>query len=150
MTSEPTTLSIEDLKAWLELLPKVTPGPWGWDVEDASMASLGVLPNPGLGDPHVLSVSPCKSCRGDEWEWGKCLTPSEADAAHIAKCDPATIAALIEGYIAMAEALKPFAEAADVYDPSEDEEWASAWAHEFTIGSLRRARTALNIGGTND
>lgn len=42
---------------------------------------------------------------------------------------------------ALEEALKPFAEAADAYDPDEGDDRDVAWAHDFTIGSLRRART---------
>lgn len=50
------------------------------------MATLGVGRDPGMGDPHVLSVSPCRSCekRATEWEWGNCLTPNLADATLIA------------------------------------------------------------------
>lgn len=48
---------------------------------------------------------------------------------------------------AMREALEPFAEAAASYDPEEGDDAQAAWAHDFTIGSLRRARRAL--GGSN-
>jgi hypothetical protein len=42
-----------------------------------------------------------------------------------------------------AEALAPFAEAADSYDPPFDAKDSEvAWSHDFTIGSLRRAREA--------
>lgn len=65
-----------------------TPGPWGWLVHDHSLASLGVLPDPGLGDPLVMAVGPCKSCtscvKDGEWKWGRCQTPKEADANLIA------------------------------------------------------------------
>jgi len=47
----------------------------------------------------------------------------------------------------MREALEPFAEAAASYDPEEGDDAQAAWAHDFTIGSLRRARRAL--GGSN-
>lgn len=94
ITPTDTVVSEERLREILDGCEGVTPGPWGWAVIDASMASLGVMPDPGHGDPHVLSVSPCKSCRGDEWEWGKCLTPNEADASHIARLDPATVASM--------------------------------------------------------
>lgn len=40
------------------------------------------------------------------------------------------------------EALEPFAEAADSYDPDEGDNGDVAWSHDFTIGSLRRARAA--------
>jgi len=65
-----------------------TPGPWGWVVHDYSLASLGVLPDPGLGNPLVLAIGPCKACQKkaspQEWEWGRCHTPSEANAHLIA------------------------------------------------------------------
>ena len=41
------------------------------------------------------------------------------------------------------EALTPFAEAADSYDPDEGDGGYGAWQHEFRICSLRRARAAL-------
>lgn len=66
-----------------------TPTPWHWVIHDHSAASLGVLPHPGLGDPLVLSISPCRSCidRADpqEWKWGRCTTPSAEDAAFIVR-----------------------------------------------------------------
>lgn len=64
-----------------------TPTPWDWLIHDHSMASLGVMPYPGLGNPLVLTVSPCQGCmdRAEprEWKWGRCHTPSEADAEFI-------------------------------------------------------------------
>lgn len=42
------------------------------------------------------------------------------------------------------EALEPFAEAAESYDPDEEDGAGAAWAHDFTIASLRRARSALS------
>ena len=83
-----------------EAMDGVTPGPWGWVIHDHSMASLGVLPDPGLGDPLVMCVSPCGSCQEranpKEWEWGRCHTPSETDAAYIALCYPDNISALLD------------------------------------------------------
>jgi hypothetical protein len=66
------------------------------------MATLGVGMDPGLGDPHVLSVSPCPSCcdRETEWKWGRCLTPSEADARLIAAA-PELLQAAKTGLIQM-------------------------------------------------
>lgn len=66
-----------------------TPTPWNWIVHDYSMASLGAGDSPGLGDPLVLCVAPCDACakRAEprEWQWGRCHTPSEADADFIVK-----------------------------------------------------------------
>jgi len=42
------------------------------------------------------------------------------------------------------EALRPFADAAQSYEPDEGDNADVAWAHDFTIGSLRRAHTFLN------
>jgi hypothetical protein len=59
-----------------------TQGEWRWNIEDSSMATLGVGLYPGMGDPMVMSVSPCRSCesRTAEWQWGLCGVPSKADA----------------------------------------------------------------------
>lgn len=49
------------------------------------------------------------------------------------------------------EALAPFAEAASSYDPDEGDGKNVAWAHDFTIGSLRRARAVYEkIEGGGD
>lgn len=57
--------------------------------------------------------------------------------------------ALRERIAALEAALKPFAESAQVYDPPEDDDRDIAWAHDFTIGALRRARAAsLSSGRT--
>jgi hypothetical protein len=45
----------------------------------------------------------------------------------------------------LAEALEPFAKAADSYDPDEGDGKYVAWAHGFSIGSLRKAREALAL-----
>lgn len=121
-----TTLSIEDLKAWLALLPKVTPGPWVVDGDTL----LGSTEHAPLADPI-----------SDLRFWHDPFR--EANAAHIAKCDPATIAALIEGYIAMAEALSTFM---DEHDSTYDGDPLSEGMSVF----ISKARSALNIGGTND
>lgn len=59
------------------------------------------------------------------------------------QAEPATLAVPEEMVKALREALKPFAGAADVYDPPKDDDRDIAWAHDLTIGSLRRARAAL-------
>lgn len=68
-------------------MAKHTVTPWHWIVHDHSMASLGHGDSPGIGDPLVLAISPCQACadRAEprEWKWGRCHTPSEADADFI-------------------------------------------------------------------
>lgn len=70
----------------LEALRGHTPGPWDWVIHDQSLATLGVPPDPGLGDPMVMNVSPCGACAGrvTEWQWGNCGTPKIEDARLIA------------------------------------------------------------------
>jgi hypothetical protein len=59
-----------------------TPTPWHRVIHDSSMASIE---GPKEELDHVLSVSPCKNCRGEHWQWGACTNPKEADAAFIVK-----------------------------------------------------------------
>jgi len=73
------------LVAELERLHEAaTKGPWEWTIMDASAV---VLQGPeGWMENSVMCVSPCKSCQQGktEWEWGRCTTPSQEDAALIA------------------------------------------------------------------
>lgn len=66
---------------------KPMPGPWHWEIHDYSMATLC-----GGGEDaitgHIMAVSPCRSCQksaNGEWKWGRCQTPSEANARLIEK-----------------------------------------------------------------
>lgn len=85
-----------------------TLGKWEWLVHDHSCASLGVGDSPGMGTPLVMSVSPCAACAeratDGEWKWGRCCTPSEADA-HLIAAAPDMFEALVTAlpYIEMAE-----------------------------------------------
>jgi len=105
-------MDIAALKAAAE---KATPGEWHWLIHDHSMASLGVGDDPGMGTPLVLSVSPCRSCadrakaKGAEWEWGRCATPSEANARFIALANPTSILSMIARLEALEEALREVA-----------------------------------------
>lgn len=120
-----TTLSIEDLKAWLALLPKVTPR-----IAD-SWPRVYIC---SLADGKIVAQTKQGAVAPDRFE---------INAEHFAKCDPATIAALIEGYIAMAEALSTFM---DEHDNTYDGDPLSEGMSVF----ISKARSALNIGGTND
>lgn len=122
-----TTLSIEDLKAWLELLPKVTPGPYTYGSKYLCRYREGM---------YYERIAQALENEEDSPRWN-------TDAAHLAKCDPSTIAALIEGYIAMAEALSTFM---DEHDNTYDGDPLSEGMSVF----ISKARSALNIGGTND
>lgn len=48
------------------------------------------------------------------------------------------------------EALEPFADAANSYDPDEGDGAQVAWSHDFTIASLRRARSASAAARPHD
>jgi hypothetical protein len=76
-------------------------------------------------------------------------TPAEIEALVIALManDQSEIAAnvilALQADLAAAQAaLAPFAKAADRYDPDDGDEAQLAWANDFTIGDLRRARAA--------
>lgn len=64
---------------------KHTPGPWHWECEDQSMATL-YGPDTDTGPSHVVTLTICKNCQqGHEgWEWGRCYTAQEADARLLA------------------------------------------------------------------
>lgn len=68
------------------------------------------------------------------------------EASRRAEAAEAENATLKREMVELREALSPFAEAADSYDPDEGDGSNAAWAHDFTIASLRRAR-ALSQGG---
>lgn len=80
------------------LLENTTQGPWHWVEHDYSMATLQ---GPSEEWDHVTSVSPCSACRdrakekGEEWKWGVCTCPTEANAKLIAMAP-----ALAEAYLA--------------------------------------------------
>ena len=66
-----------------------TKGPWTWLVHDYSGITLH---GPDEMFDHVISLGPCESClehaktKGEMgWKWGRCTTPTEADAILIAE-----------------------------------------------------------------
>ena len=143
-----------------KLCEAATEGPWEWMLHDHSMASLGVLPNPGFGDPLVLNVGPCKSrtdrAEPKEWKWGRCTTPTENDAKFIAAARTALPRLLAEvkankARCAKLEAtLKPFAKYAERVAESipDTAKMASlptgvGSVGKFTVGDCRRAHGVL-------
>lgn len=114
----------------------------------------------------------------DEWDW-KAIAAKFRDAAFVIdqleklrdgklaigfrlvsaaeeSDQAATISRLTAEVARKDAALEPFAAAANAYAPHEGGDRDVAWAHDFTIGSLRRARSALantaeegDGGGTN-
>jgi hypothetical protein len=71
---------------------KHTPTPWGWYAEDSSMVILCGHNQSGDLDPmeqHVASITPCEACRSgnpkEPWTWGRCTTPTEANAEFIVR-----------------------------------------------------------------
>lgn len=77
-------------------------------------------------------------CQGD----GPPCAPQDHALENLAKLKARALAAEAKAE-GLAKALEPFAEVAASYDPDEGDGGNVAWAHDFTIGSLRQARTAL-------
>lgn len=69
------------------ILSEATQGPWHWVCHDYSMATVQ---GPAEEWDHVMSVSPCEACqkraktKGEEWQWGICTCPTEANGKLIA------------------------------------------------------------------
>jgi uncharacterized protein (DUF3084 family) len=84
----------------------------------------------------------------DETRPGGCNLVGRVGELHArattAEADLATARQQIER---LREALTPFAEAADAYEPDEGDGASMAWQHDFSIAALRRARAALRESG---
>ncbi len=82
---EPGECDCGDMTQPAEKRAEPTPGPWEWTVQDHSMA---ILHGPDMLVDHVAAVGPCRSCTkrvtDGEWKWGRCMTPTEANARLIA------------------------------------------------------------------
>lgn len=79
-----------DTRRLTKLLKDTTPGPWNWTAEDYSVVTLQ---GPEEETQHVVSSSLCSSCRNtvknlpedrQQWEWGRCTTPSLPNAELLA------------------------------------------------------------------
>lgn len=87
-----------DIEALKEIVSQATQGPWHWVLHDYSM---GDIQGPAEEWDHVMSVSPCEACqkraktKGEEWQWGICTCPSEANGKLLALA-PAIAEALIQ------------------------------------------------------
>ena len=88
-------INIDELKT---ILSAATQGPWHWVEHDHSMATLQ---GPAEEWDHVTAVSPCKACQerakeqSEEWQWGRCMCPTEANGKLLALAP-----ALAEAYLA--------------------------------------------------
>lgn len=88
-------VNIETLK---EIVSQATQGPWHWVLHDYSTATLQ---GPAEEWDHVTCVSPCNACqkrakeKSEEWQWGRCTCPTEANAKLLALA-PAIAEALIK------------------------------------------------------
>jgi hypothetical protein len=141
MTSPDFT--IPTLTAWRASLEGVTPGPWdvdaGTDLRPPVIVSREIdADDRGRAIYYKTEIATVADTADDE-----------ANAAHIAKCDPQTIAALLDLCIGMAEALRPFAEYATTIEgnytmPLPDN---LCPAPAFPMADFRRARTALQSIG---
>lgn len=143
MTIEPITdEAIAAIKAGLE---GVTEGPWLASDSDTMSGARAVFGDRGLLGCGQIAITPPE------------FAAQSANAAHIARMDPATVASLIarielaEARVkALEEALQPFSARAAQYDPAENDDEEPDWSEKgpgLSVGDLRRARAAL--GGVN-
>ena len=115
---------------------KHTPTPWGWYAEDSSMVILCGHNQSGDLDPmeqHVASITPCQACQDrtkdkNVWTWGRCTTPTEANAAFIVRA--------VNAHDELAEALRGLIEACTA-------EFNEKGAGGYALARLSDARTAL-------
>jgi len=122
-----------------------TPEPWHWNLEDYSMATLS---GPDYMEQHVLAVSPCDSClevakkkssdQKPSWKWGRCMTPTKANADRIVACVNACKGINPEAVPDLLEALERCVSAMCNNDGSQDADTENACA-------VRRAGVAISI-----
>lgn len=83
-------MEAKELEAIRERVKAATPGPWVWEVADATLLALGRAADP-IYEGHVLSAHRCGACANTD---GLCLWPKQPDAEVIAHA-PTDIAALL-------------------------------------------------------
>lgn len=110
-----------------KLLKEITPLPWRWHWEDASVIALS---GPEGETQHVLWSSVCDSCQKSG---NRCTAPSDANAAYLAHAANA-LPALIKAAKIAVERL----DEAALYD---------SWDSEFFGNSAKRLRAAIKKAG---
>ena len=156
MATEDRRLPDERVKEILAAAEKATPGPWVATPEDddANLVTHIVRPvKVASNNVEYVDVLP----RIEFPNLGDLQPNNEADAAFVANCDPATIAALASELLVLREALRPFSIAAGGlftrnFNASDVLFLKAATASHaevrVTAGDFFRARAALS-GGTN-
>lgn len=113
-----------------------TPAPWNWEIHDASAATLCGGGLDAIVGP-IMTVGPCKSCckDKDDWQWGRCQTPSEEDAR--------LIAAAPDLLDALRNVNQLISEAALTGFNCHDGDWAERLFHsqQATSAAIKRATT---------
>ena len=104
-----------------------TAAPWHWEIHDYSAATLcGGHANADANIGHVLTIGPCEACaerrKETGWQWGACMTPSEADANLIAAA-PDMLAALKAQHDAIDTLFAMLIERDRAFRPTESGVW---------------------------
>lgn len=124
-----------------KLAEKATPGPWKTHLVDDTC----------IVADSVNVATTCDSSNVERSDsYNNDFERMEADAAYIAAANPQTSLALLDERDALTarvaeleEALRPFADKAQQYEPNEDDDKDPAWDAMFKIGDLRRAAAAM-------
>jgi hypothetical protein len=140
-------LTIPTLTAWRASLEGVTPGEWLRDgttvyaLNEQGTNRMVIKAEGGeVYRPYDRTAFPERTTAAE----------IESNATHVQRCDPQTIAALLDLCIGMAEALRPFAELAkEMSESTKPGDWI-VWGYndaDLTHDDFRRARTAYQSIG---
>lgn len=129
---------MKDFSELVRLAEAATPGPWKQHLVDDTTVICS------HGD---VCCTFANGGRDDDVDFDTDTERCEANAAFIAAANPQTILALTARVKELEEALKPFAEHAEKYDPDEGDDSDTAWDSDFKVGDLRRARLVLSGKG---